>query len=138
MKTNRTECGDVDECETGASDCDPNARCINNPGSYECVCSDGFTGNGFTCKDVNECLINNGGCDENAQCINTIGSFKVNIQNWEVDDAQMANSSPLTHSVSHISKIRKFKKTRFLFLKFSFCWGKMLIFIFSTFFRKMI
>lgn len=79
MKPDGMGCYDVDECDLGTYNCDPNAHCINNPGSYECVCLDGFTGNGLNCRDINECLVNNGGCDENAQCINTVGSFKVNF-----------------------------------------------------------
>ena len=30
--------------------CSKDAECINNPGSYECRCKDGFSGDGFTCK----------------------------------------------------------------------------------------
>ena len=38
---------DTDECTTlGASACGANAYCLNVPGSFLCLCSDGFTGNG--------------------------------------------------------------------------------------------
>ena len=41
---------DVDECRTNTSDCDDNALCVNNIGSYECHCNSGFIGNGFNCS----------------------------------------------------------------------------------------
>ena len=41
----------IDECATnGTHDCHTNANCINNNGSYNCICTDGFTGNGTFCK----------------------------------------------------------------------------------------
>lgn len=70
-------CTDDDECLLNAYSCSEFAKCRNTPGSYECTCHEGFTGNGIDCRDINECLVNNGGCDSNAQCINTEGSFKV-------------------------------------------------------------
>ncbi|XP_078683669.1 uncharacterized protein LOC144917456 [Branchiostoma floridae x Branchiostoma belcheri] len=44
-------CEDVDEC-SGEHGCDENAFCVNQPGSYYCVCQDGFTGNGTTCTEI--------------------------------------------------------------------------------------
>ncbi|XP_078692028.1 sushi, von Willebrand factor type A, EGF and pentraxin domain-containing protein 1-like [Branchiostoma floridae x Branchiostoma belcheri] len=44
-------CEDVDEC-SGEHTCPENAFCVNQPGSYYCVCQDGFTGNGTTCTEV--------------------------------------------------------------------------------------
>ena len=41
-------CIDVDECE--AQPCHPNATCIDTIGSYECVCNEGFDGNGRNCE----------------------------------------------------------------------------------------
>ena len=38
---------DVNECVD--SDCSANAQCHNNPGSYECECENGFTGDGKQC-----------------------------------------------------------------------------------------
>ena len=39
---------DVDECVL-QSPCDSNATCTNTPGSYTCVCNEGYTGDGVTC-----------------------------------------------------------------------------------------
>lgn len=41
---------DDNECEMGLSECDEHADCVNNLGSYECSCLDGFRGDGFECR----------------------------------------------------------------------------------------
>ena len=42
-------CIDVDECSlaNGAAKCGTNAKCINFPGSYRCLCPSGFQGQGY-------------------------------------------------------------------------------------------
>ena len=41
---------DVNECETpGINNCNINASCINNDGSYTCECRRGFAGDGVNC-----------------------------------------------------------------------------------------
>ncbi|XP_072048651.1 uncharacterized protein [Amphiura filiformis] len=62
---------DDDECLT--SPCDANAVCSNNPGSYDCTCNAGFSGDGLSCTDVDECLTSP--CHNNAACSNNPGSF---------------------------------------------------------------
>ena len=39
---------DNDECSP-TSPCHADATCVNNPGSYECNCNPGYSGNGFSC-----------------------------------------------------------------------------------------
>ena len=41
-------CRDINECSemTDFDLCGVNAECINQPGSYECICAPGHTGNG--------------------------------------------------------------------------------------------
>ena len=49
---------DIDECSSltaGELGCDANADCVNTPGSWNCVCKDGFTGDGNSCVEINEC-----------------------------------------------------------------------------------
>lgn len=41
---------DLDECATEDHSCNPNANCMNTPGSYRCVCKEGFNGDGFSCS----------------------------------------------------------------------------------------
>lgn len=40
---------DDDECKNGLHNCDLNANCINTHGSFECICNDGFFGDGKLC-----------------------------------------------------------------------------------------
>ena len=37
--------------------CHNDADCQNTIGSFECMCKDGFDGNGFECNDLNECTL---------------------------------------------------------------------------------
>ena len=41
---------DIDECLTETHDCPARSRCINTPGSYSCVCEEGFMTFGDRCK----------------------------------------------------------------------------------------
>lgn len=40
---------DTNECLVNNGRCDPDASCINTPGSHLCVCDDGYTGSGLEC-----------------------------------------------------------------------------------------
>ena len=42
-------CIDIDECNMsdGVAKCGTNAKCINFPGSYRCLCPSGFQGQGY-------------------------------------------------------------------------------------------
>ncbi|XP_078424633.1 uncharacterized protein LOC144696780 [Cetorhinus maximus] len=64
----------VNECQSGSHDCHSSASCFNSPGSFQCVCKAGHTGDGRNCTDVDECLQNNGGCSQ--RCVNTVGSYQ--------------------------------------------------------------
>jgi hypothetical protein len=43
-------CADLDECASGRTSCHADATCLNTPGSYDCACKPGFTGDGKTCR----------------------------------------------------------------------------------------
>lgn len=49
------QCLDVDECRLGLHKCHEKAECINTEGpedSYECLCEQGYMGNGTHCKET--------------------------------------------------------------------------------------
>ncbi|KAM4690530.1 nidogen-2 [Rhinophrynus dorsalis] len=43
-------CIDLDECTQNR--CHPDASCTNTPGSFSCVCNNGFEGDGFQCTQI--------------------------------------------------------------------------------------
>ena len=74
-------CVNIDECEaevvrTTGHTCDENATCVDNTGSYDCSCNDGWSGDGHTCANVNECENNTHSCDPNASCTDNDGSYE--------------------------------------------------------------
>ena len=74
-------CDDQDECNDGTAECPDHSTCVNNPGSYDCECNNGYKkpANGKNiCKDINECdlgSIEDVCGDTNAICTNTDGSY---------------------------------------------------------------
>ena len=74
------------------------ASCTNSPGSFQCTCNPGYTGDGLHCysnatlpnshlilmlplsSDVNECLDTPGPCASNAVCTDSEGSFSCSCQ----------------------------------------------------------
>ena len=55
MNKKRQICEDINECEyRSTNECMGLSQCINTPGSYECRCPTGFTGE-FCSIDINEC-----------------------------------------------------------------------------------
>ena len=53
------DCHDIDECATMQAMCPNNSECVNNDGSYSCICNVGYHMNKYNdqCKDVDECKI---------------------------------------------------------------------------------
>ena len=41
---------DINECKGINNDCDKNANCSNTVGFYNCICKEGFTGDGHLCS----------------------------------------------------------------------------------------
>ena len=40
---------DINECAQSPYPCHVNGSCVNNIGSYQCICKDGFSGDGKSC-----------------------------------------------------------------------------------------
>jgi len=40
---------DIDECESSTPQCHAMATCQNTPGTFQCVCNEGYTGSGTEC-----------------------------------------------------------------------------------------
>jgi hypothetical protein len=58
------------------TECDPHAICQGGEDDAQCVCLDGYEGDGESCSDVDECEDGNGGCDTNAVCVNRAGGYR--------------------------------------------------------------
>jgi len=43
---------DIDECVINNGNCSEFANCTNFPGSYNCTCMTGFSGDGFNCTGM--------------------------------------------------------------------------------------
>ncbi|GBP07047.1 Protein kinase C-binding protein NELL1 [Eumeta japonica] len=73
---------DVDECAApvhpaASSPCPPRALCVNAPGSYYCVCRQGFRrANQDHCEDIDECEDGSHTCHPSAVCRNIDGGFR--------------------------------------------------------------
>ena len=49
MSTSFVSHADIDECALDVDDCSEKAICTNAPGSFSCMCNEGYDGNGTTC-----------------------------------------------------------------------------------------
>uniref|UniRef100_A0A8C4R2A2 Uncharacterized protein n=1 Tax=Eptatretus burgeri TaxID=7764 RepID=A0A8C4R2A2_EPTBU len=77
-------CVDVDECEKGINDCDPNTTlCVNGIGNYLCECRTGYEINAAgKCEDIDECKLGTSNCrGKNEICTNTIGLYQCDCEN---------------------------------------------------------
>ena len=98
---NGTDCENSNECGTdtagvlgGVTDgfwdthnCDANANCTDNVGSFDCACNDGYSGNGTFCEDVNECddaALNQ--CHADSDCMNLDGGYNCTCHDGYVDN----------------------------------------------------
>lgn len=98
-------CADVNECafsQLNTCDLRPvvgglrRASCQNTPGSFECVCVNGFDGNGSVCIDVDECTGGLDFCDRNhSTCMNIDGSYTCECDDgWTLEGREGTISSP--------------------------------------------
>lgn len=54
----------MDECEEKLNSCGYGAECINKPGSYECICADGYIGD-----PIRGCSLNQKKCIKDSDCL---------------------------------------------------------------------
>lgn len=74
LRFDKRTCKDLDECVSD-SVCRDDQRCINTPGSYHCVCKNGYFESNGTCGDIDECASNPDRCGPRRTCVNQIGSY---------------------------------------------------------------
>jgi cysteine-rich repeat protein len=74
--TGDTFCEDVNECELATHNCNSNAFCRNNIGSFQCTCNQFYAGNGVTCMPATFVFVFRGHVDS------LLPSFVRNASNY--------------------------------------------------------
>ncbi|XP_056426711.1 adhesion G protein-coupled receptor E5 isoform X2 [Hyla sarda] len=79
---NRSEntCTDIDECSDSPRVCGSNLICRNLPGSYKCVCNEGFTKVSDTCLEIVRCHRNKNSCGLKGICVSNQISITCSCQ----------------------------------------------------------
>ena len=68
-------------CESGEDDCNINAVCLyTDPGMHNCICNDGWVGNGQNCTDIDECA--SSPCQHNGTCTESSTDSGISIGNY--------------------------------------------------------
>ena len=78
---------DIDECGENMDDC--TQICINDAGSYSCLCDHGFylANDSQSCDDIDECTEEMDGCHHT--CTNNIGSYSCScFDGYNLSDGQ--------------------------------------------------
>ncbi|XP_078349745.1 uncharacterized protein LOC144634603 [Oculina patagonica] len=72
---------DIDKCADGTHDCDANAECTKTKGSYNCTCSPGYYGDGWSCRQASTCkeIYDNNLYKENKGYLLHIGSEMIPV-----------------------------------------------------------
>uniref|UniRef100_A0A672FUA1 Sushi domain-containing protein n=1 Tax=Salarias fasciatus TaxID=181472 RepID=A0A672FUA1_SALFA len=73
-------------------------RCVNTPGSFHCLCPDGYhmAGDGRSCTDINECQTRMHNCTADQVCVNTFGGFQcVTVECPQVKNATYIRTSQM-------------------------------------------
>eukprot|EP00494_Astrolonche_serrata_P022667 UN22924 len=93
---------DINECLENP--CDGNATCTDKDDGFDCLCTNGYKGDGFSCQDIDECLENQ--CHSDAICTNNDGGFECLCNNGysgdgfncqDIDEC-LLTAVPLCHS----------------------------------------
>uniref|UniRef100_A0A8R1HZB6 EGF-like domain-containing protein n=1 Tax=Caenorhabditis japonica TaxID=281687 RepID=A0A8R1HZB6_CAEJA len=61
--------------------CSDDATCSLSSVTRQCICNQGYRGNGYNCTDINECVETPGICGH-GQCVNTPGSYHCTCDNF--------------------------------------------------------
>ena len=77
----------INECDQSTHHCHKLAKCFDRIGDYNCVCIEGYYGNGFNsnyiggtgCTNIDECKIDNK-CHADALCTDSIGDYTCTCQ----------------------------------------------------------
>ena len=63
-----------------------NSECMNEPGSFSCVCNPGYEGSGIQCTDIDECTQKSDKCSINAACTNHQGTHSCSCNSGFIGD----------------------------------------------------
>ncbi|XKL63994.1 hypothetical protein PGB90_006358 [Kerria lacca] len=69
-------CLDVNECIESKANCHENAICVNEIGSYQCLCKPGYSGNGYQCSETVS------SCERDSSLCNPPNSYCANISDY--------------------------------------------------------
>ncbi|XP_047508934.1 nidogen [Pieris napi] len=58
------------------NDCDQNAICTPVDHTYQCICREGYTGDGYNCNQEMNCRVNPYLCDIHASCLKTSDGYE--------------------------------------------------------------
>ena len=96
-------CTDINECQENPSICDnqtKNSECLNNDGSFYCVCREGFERKSddsgrIICRDVDECQFNEHICGLYATCQNKQGNYECTcMEGFDKSSLQPVDTAP--------------------------------------------
>ncbi|PVD36008.1 hypothetical protein C0Q70_02978 [Pomacea canaliculata] len=94
---------DVDECAENPDVCGTQKRCVNNKGSYSCVCRPGYaTTDDGVCQDIDECKLNISDCQQ--ECVNVPGYFNCDCKygyRLTADRRHCSKVNECTNSLDH-------------------------------------
>uniref|UniRef100_A0A3P9HZW2 Thrombomodulin n=1 Tax=Oryzias latipes TaxID=8090 RepID=A0A3P9HZW2_ORYLA len=85
LDANLRTCSDIDECQLQTCE---GHECVNTPGSYKCVCRDGYEMLDGECRDIDECKTST--CEHS--CLNYAGSFSCRCNDGFIPDSSKPRS----------------------------------------------
>ncbi|XP_028394761.1 matrilin-2-like [Dendronephthya gigantea] len=90
-------CPVTDICGTSQDDCSLFATCADTgPGTYMCVCNEGYTGDGKSCEEINVCGTPEDDCSEFATCKNTgPGTYTCTCNKGYSGDGKICDGNPI-------------------------------------------